>query len=218
MRLQLALVAVLASAALPAQFDNPEKKIQEIVDEVARQMQEIDELLLQTRPESLKGAGEGAKRAAEKIEELLDQTSASQGEVVTKIDELIKEIQKMQGQGGGSQGQGQPKPGDQGERDQQRRRQSQTPDRQKQGDPQGDGQPRDGRERPQDPKNVPSSPRPDDPTENVDPKRDAEAWGKLPLYEQLLKTRGGAPDVPEKYRKFHEAFLKSQTKERQSGR
>jgi len=216
MRAHLVLITLLASS-LPGQFDNPEQKIQEIVDEVAKQMQEIDELLLKTRPESLRGAAEGAKKAAEKIEELLDQTTRSQGQVVTKIDELIKEIQKLQGQ---ASGQGQQQPRDQQQRQQrgrQQRNESQTPDMQQQNDPQGD-QPQGGRDRNQNPQNRPSNPRPDDPTEKIDPERDAEAWGKLPLYEQLLKSRGGAPDVPEKYRKFHEAFLKSQNRERKSGR
>ena len=55
MRVHLALITLLISSALPAQFDNPEQKIQEIVDEVAKQMQEIDELLLKA-PESLRSA------------------------------------------------------------------------------------------------------------------------------------------------------------------
>ena len=219
MRAHLILVALLLSSAVPAQFDNPEKKIQEIVDQVAEQMQEIDELLLKARPDSLKGAAEGAAQAAEKIEELLDQTTKSQGEVVTKIDELIKVIQQMKGQGGG-QGQPQPKQeqGEQQRRGPQRRNQSQTPDMQNQGKPQDGEQPQDGPERPGDAQNKASNPRPEDPTENVDPQRDTESWGSLPLYEQLLKTRGGAPEVPQKYRKFHEAFLRSQSPKRKPGR
>ena len=60
--------------------------------------------------------------------------------------------------------------------------------------------------------------RPDDPKGKADRGEDAERWGLLPMYKEFVKNRGGRLQVPEKYRKFHEAFLKSQNRERKSGR
>jgi methyl-accepting chemotaxis protein len=102
----LALVfgmAVAVAGDLRAQFgesDGPDK-IKQIVKEVAEQMQEIDRMLLRsTSPD--KGAAEAAKglaRSVEKIDELLEQTTKTQTEVVRGIDDLITEIEKMRGSG-----------------------------------------------------------------------------------------------------------------------
>ena len=77
------------AAAVPAQFEQPEQKIQEIAEEVAEQMQEIDKLLLQAPKTGGAGAAEQMAEAVKKMDELLDQTTESQGQVVKKIDELI---------------------------------------------------------------------------------------------------------------------------------
>lgn len=56
--------------------------------------------------------------------------------------------------------------------------------------------------------NVPSADRPDDPKERVENAQDAQGWGYLPKSLDFLKHRGGSPTVPERYRKFREAYLK----------
>ena len=45
-------------------------------------------------------------------------------------------------------------------------------------------------------------------TEEVEHERDSEKWGQLPSYMQSIQTRGGQPDVPERYRRYRDAFLK----------
>ena len=35
-----------------------------------------------------------------------------------------------------------------------------------------------------------------------------ETWGELQPYVNFLKNRGSSPKVPEKYRKYWEAYLK----------
>jgi hypothetical protein len=56
--------------------------------------------------------------------------------------------------------------------------------------------------------NQPSQDRPEDPKEVLEPPTDNASWGHLPRSLDFLKHRGGSPTVPERYRKFREAFLK----------
>ena len=100
--MKLYLPILVAALSLPAQvtaqFDNPEQKIQEIAEQIAEELQEIDRLLLQTG--SGKAGAEAAEamgRNAERIDELLKQTTKSQAIAVKRIDELIEELQKMGG-------------------------------------------------------------------------------------------------------------------------
>lgn len=216
----LILTGLLAATApLPAQFVDPRKKIRDIVEEIAREMHEIDRMLLRT---SSSGAGEAAERmarTAQRIDKLLEQTRSSQGKVVEGIDKLLEEIQKMARQNGGScpfgsdaDSGGQPRQ----DRPQPGRRQ-QTPqprmqrDRGSQSRSEGE-EPRGGRDQRDRGRNRPASSRPEDPTQRVPPNRDAKRWGNLPRYLEFLKTRGGSPEIPERYRKFYEAFLKRSRK------
>jgi len=48
----------------------------------------------------------------------------------------------------------------------------------------------------------------EDPTEHVEHQLEHAKWGQLPDYLQSVKTRGGQPAVPERYRRFRNAFLK----------
>ena len=195
-----------------AQFENPAEKIKEIAEEVAKELQEIDRLLLQTGTGS--NAAEGMKSAAKRMGELLDQSKASQGKVVNKIDELIKTLEQMKGQQSqsGGQSQGQQRDGQkQRQQGQQQRQATEVPDgEQPMPNPQGQ-QPKSSKGDPeQQGQNRPADRAPQDGTERVKPADDTERWGVLPAYEEMLKNRGGRPKVPEKYRRFHEAFLKQQ--------
>lgn len=202
--LRLAATALLVTPAA-AQFDRPEERVRQIADEIAEEMREIDRLLLQ-RPAA--DAAEGMARAAERMNELLRQTGASQGSVATKIDELIREIQKLQREGQGG-GQDQPPPSPSQRQPRTRREPSERPENA----PSTDAPPEDNRPPPQDQgRNQPAAVEPRQPTEEVEHGTDHERWGVLPFYEEFNKTRGGVPLVPEKYRRYHEAFLKQSRK------
>lgn len=216
----LLICALLGAAPLAAQI-GPEETIRKILDEVGQEMREIDRLLLQS---SRQPATEGMERNVERLRELMDQTGESQGRVVRGLDQLIEELQKMQQQSRGSgsqqdqQGQpqqdGQPQEGQQqGQQQQGERQQTETPDLVRQGQqqegqqPQPEGQqPQDGRD-PQDMgENRPAGPATEDGEEQVQRDAAAEGWGDLPKYIQFLHTRGGVPEVPEKYRRAYEAY------------
>jgi len=207
------MVTLALTAPITAQFEDPREKISDIATKIAEEMKEIDRLLLQTSKKT-DGAEAAAamKRNVERIDELLKQTSESQRSAVQRIDELIKELAKMSGSGGGGSNQG-----SQSGRSQQRsqREESETPDLSQNNQPDGQ-QPQGNQDQRQPGENLPS-PRPaDDPTETVDRTKVQEKWGHLPDYMEFLKTRGGQPDVPEKYRKFRDAFLKqSQASQRE---
>jgi hypothetical protein len=206
---------VMLATPVAAQV-GPEETIRKILEEVGKEMQEIDRLLLQSARQP---ASDGMERNVERLRELMDQTTNSQDRVVRGLDQLIEEIQRMAQQSSSSQGGEQP-PQDQqpqdGEQQQPQgqgtREQTQTPDLVRQGEQQGqpepqDGQdPQDGRDPQQMGQNQPAAPPPGDATEEVERPGDAEGWGDLPRYIQLLHTRGGVPDVPEKYRRAYEAY------------
>lgn len=93
---------LLALMALPApawaQFDNPEDKIQEISQQIADDLAEIDRLLLETGAASkVREAGETMQRTVERMDELLEQTIDSQTAATERIDQLIKELEKLPG-------------------------------------------------------------------------------------------------------------------------
>lgn len=210
----IALAIALAPAGLAAQFgeDDSAAKIKRIVDEVAKEMAEIDRLLLQSSSpgKSEAEAAQALARNIERIDKLLEQTSASQTSVVRGIDELIKEIEKMGGEGMSSESSPKPSPGQRqqrpGEREPSQPMEEQQQDRQG-NDPQN--QPaQDQKQDEEGGRNAPSSERPEDPKEKLSPPTDVDSWGFLPKSMDFLKHRGGGPTVPERYRKFREAFLK----------
>jgi hypothetical protein len=180
-------------------------------------------------------AADGMRRSVEQMRELLKQTSGSQSQTVEKLGELIKEIQDMaqssgspsegESQGSPSSGQGQPRPDGQGQGRNNPRDQSNSPEfqRQQQGQSQGqepggqnqpnqprpgDGDPQDGGENPDGGRNTNAGRNPDAGTERVNRESETGQWGNLPPYLQFLQGRGGAPEVPERYRKYVEVFMK----------
>ena len=237
-----AFLAVLAIPALaPAQDPQGEEKIRKIVEEIAKNMQEIDQMLLRTGSRQAVRSGEAAeamRRNVKAIEELMRQTQGSQGRVVEQIDQLIEEIQKMaqqsqsQGQPDEQNQQGEPQQGrprrsdrpDERQQQQQQRERSETPEevrqrREREGEqPQQQQQP--GQQQPQDPTQDPrrrgentTKGAPREGATGQDPRETTlERWGNLPQYLHFLRGRGGLPEVPEKYRPLLEAYVKEGAK------
>lgn len=204
LRQPLLIAALMLPAPLTAQFDDPKAKIAEMADKVAAELREIDRLLLQT------GDKENVSEAMAGTSELLKQTTESQQTAVQGIDELIKAIEDLannsrsDGHSDGEQRK-QPKPGNPQQRSQ--RQESKTPDRVQNQEPQGD-RPKGDQHRVEPGQNAPDSDQSEGPTERADKEPVCEKWGSLPDYLQSLKTRGSRPEVPEKYRKLRDAFLK----------
>lgn len=232
----LCLVALLA-APLVAQQPDPAREIQEIARTVDEQLKEIDRLLLESSKKSqarsepkskLQEAHEhsrtveqGLDRLIEKLNEMKNQGGGSSGG-------SEDEQQGQQGQQGQQQkpSGGQPQSGGQ-------RRENQTPDfvqqpRDGQQPGQEPGQPQQGRNQGQQPQPQPgsgqqpiegqASPEPGEnrtgptkPEGETGPGNRGQgeaSWGELQSYVNFLKNRGSSPKVPEKFRKYWEAYLK----------
>lgn len=221
MRLHLPFCAALSMAtvaSLPAQGRDPMHEIQEIARSVDEQLQEIDRLLLESGKQS---------QARSRPKELLEQASDRGATVETGIDKLIEKLTEMKNQGGEGQsdgeqqqqqpGQGQqPKP--QGQP--QNRRENQTPDFVQQPQPAGQepkpgqeqpgqGDPQGGQQLPDEPQNRRGNRPPQSETGAAQTGEGDGTWGELQPYVNFLKNRGSAPKVPEKYRKYWEAYLKN---------
>lgn len=238
----LAALFALCPTAVRAQLEgDPQERIKEIARKVAEEMKEIDRMLLEAASRSRQGAtsgeaagttGEaagGMERSVERMRQLLQQSSTSQGQTVQNISELIREIESMKGSGSsqgddpngqGGQGRqdmnrqdpGQGQQGQQGTRDQ-----TMTPEmvRQQQGQQEGQepgkpegGDPTGNQENPAGGQNTRTGQQPDGATDRVERNDEAAQWGNLPKYLQFLQGRGGAPEVPDRYRKYVEAFVK----------
>lgn len=217
------LLALLLARPGLAQDPDLAREIQEIAARVAGQLEEIDRLLLEA-------ARRNQARSAPK--QALQQTIERGRAVEQGIDELIDKLQQMKNQGGGGQPQDsqdqqqQDQQNQQGQQDRQQRgrqnrRENQTPDivpqgqnqQQQPGQQQPEPRPADGRPEGQDAGVGPGENRPArSPTESEtgpgSPGQGSESWGELQGYQNFLKHRGSAPKVPEKYRKYWEAYLK----------
>jgi hypothetical protein len=222
-----AATAVLAGL-LPAQGMDPAKEIQEIARAVEEQLQEIDRLLLES---SKKNQPRSAPR--DRLDEAKEKSQAA----ADGIEKLIEKLNDMKNQGGGGSGSssGQPQQGQDGQqpRPQQgqsgARRENNTPDFVPQGEPRpgeqpGGQQPGEGEAQPQPAKGNPSGGEqsPDggensvgrapteSPTGPGNPGQGDGSWGELQPYLNFLRNRGTTPKVPEKFRKYWEAYLKQQ--------
>lgn len=188
----------------------------------------------------LADAAEQAGQAADRMKDLLNQSQQASEKAVSGMDELIKKLLEMSRQGGGGGGGGQPMPGNSsGQGGQQKepgqRQENETPDFQQRqeagqepGQQPGQNQMQPGGEQPQSGQpqdgSQPSGPdqatgagenrQGQDPTSGAtgDPSKTggAERWGDLPPYLQFLRSRGSPPQVPAKYRKVYEQWLKRQ--------
>lgn len=209
------LFAVLV-APLKAQFEaDPRQKMKEILDQVAKEMTQIDKWLQESSRSS--DASKGMARNVEQLNKLLDQAGEAQSKVIKGIDDLLDAAQKMQDQASGSprpdQSEGEGKPGDgkpepgnsEGGRQPRHLRpdqmiQPQSQDGEKQG-----SQEQNDRQEWEKGQNADSAAKPDDPTGKHGADKTKGDWGELPPY--LLKHgRGTMPEVPEKYRRYLEAI------------
>ncbi len=93
-------MVVLAACAvpIPAQIEaDPRAKVQEILDEVAGEMKQVDSLLREsTRPA---GAARGVRQNVSRLKQLLDSASKAQKQVVRGIEDLLKTAEKLKGDG-----------------------------------------------------------------------------------------------------------------------
>ncbi|MCB9869335.1 MAG: hypothetical protein H6837_05715 [Planctomycetes bacterium] len=223
----LLLFGLAAPVCAQIETEDPKAKIQEILDNVANEMKEIDKLLQESGRS--KEAAKSMKSSVQKLDKLLDQVGKSQGKVVKGIDELLEQAEKMKGEGGQcpfggesssnqkkrQKGQQQSSPEsqqDQGRR--QRERESREPRQlgQKPGEKPGEkndkgGKPENNQRDQGKGQNATAKSQPKDPTGKADAGKTAGAWGELPDY--ILKHgRGSMPAVPDKYRKYLDALSK----------
>lgn len=217
-----ACVTWAAAAALPAQGRDPMHEIQELARSVDEQLQEIDRLLMESGKQS---------QTRERPQQLLEQASERSATARDGIDQLIEKLTEMKNrsssESGSGEGEGQPGQGS-GQQPQpqgapKNRRENETPDfvQQPKPEPGAPGQqPKPGQEQPGEgqPQGAQQT---DDPAENRTGNRPPESetgppqrgqgdetWGELQPYVNFLKNRGSSPKVPEKYRKYWEAYLK----------
>jgi hypothetical protein len=215
-----ALLAAFTTPAMPAQ-DDPIREIQEIAKAIDEQMQEIDRLLL-----------ESGKRNQDrsKPKELLQKAAEAGTGVEQGIDQLIEKLTKLKNESGQpQQSEGEPQDKPQGQQrpqsgqQQGNRRENQNPDFvpqppqgeqpgqqcQKPEPKPGEGQPQGGQESPDKPENRTGNRQPEPELGPGNPGQGDETWGELQPYVNFLKNRGSAPKVPERYRKYWEAYLKN---------
>ena len=224
------LAGLLGAPLLPAQ--DPMREIEELARRIDEQLRDVDKMLLesgqktQTRgqqKELLKKAADGSTTAEASIDELIEKLTQMKNQSSSSQSESEKDQQGKQPQGGQQQqNQGQNQNG------QQPRRENQTPDYVKQ---KGE-QPQPGEQQQQKPQNMPGKGdekgaensteaaenrpgdrRPESETGPKNPGQGDESWGELQPYMNRLKSRGSAPKVPEKYRKYWQANLKKKQSE-----
>lgn len=226
-----AAVLITALGTLPAQGRDPIEEIQEIARRVEEQLREIDKLLLesgqksQTRTqqhETLKRASERSEAVDGGIEELIEKLTEM------KNQRGSGQPQDQQDQKDQQQGQSQPQGGDprngQPQGAPQARRENQTPDfvqqpktggqqqqpGQGQEKPVPQGRPQSGQETRDGGENRPPNQQQPEPELGPgQPGTGDETWGDLQPYLNRIKNRGSTPRVPEKYRKYWQAYLKS---------
>ena len=208
------LAALAPIAVVRAQFERPDEHVQQLADEIAKELQQIDQLLLQSSG-GLDKTSEAMGDAARRMGELLDQTAQSQDSASKRMDELITALQKMARQsqsspdGDGEATQIPPPPsGQQGQQPRSQRQELETPEMQQH--PGAPEQQPPGGERDQQKRGEKKAADKEykDPTEQVEHQNESGKWGNLPDYMEFVKTRGGQPEVPERYRKYRDAFQK----------
>jgi hypothetical protein len=237
------LISILAAAALttnlPGQRQDPARELQEIARRVEEQLQEIDRLLLESGKQ-----GQGREKPRELLQRAKQRSDDATVGIDQLIEKLQDMKSKGSGQGEPQpgdeprDGQGQPDPSDGQSSPSQgksggKRRENATPDFQQQQQPEqqsgtkpepGQGQPQPqeqragqaqaGQETPLPPDGPSGQPVPADPTAAGQPGQGEGSWGNLQEYEAILKNRGSRPKVPEKFRKYWEAYLKQKAEER----
>ena len=230
-------LVVLLAAPLAAQQPDPAREIQEIARTVDEQLKEIDRLLLESSKknqarsepkgklqqahEHSRTVEDGINRLIEKLNEMKNQSGGGGGE--SNDSQQGQQDQQQQQQNGGQQQSGgqrrenqtpdfvqQPRsgqqPGQEQGQQQQSKNQSQQPGQQP--EPSPGQQPIDGKADAGAGENRIGPAKPEGDTGPGNRGQGADSWGELQSYVNFLKNRGSSPKVPEKYRKYWEAYLK----------
>lgn len=201
---------------------DPREAVKKILREVSEEMSDIDRLLRESsrRATSSGSPNESSSPDRESAKDLVDETRDSQQRVVRGIDQLVDQLQQMAQESSSSSSSSEQEQQDQQQSQQQQQRsqreqsqgsdyQNQQQDQQQQDQQNQDGQqPQGGQENPDGGQNQPGSRRPEDGVEEVSRGDSGVFSVELPDYAQFLHTRGGAPKVPAKYRRLHEAWLR----------
>lgn len=124
---------------------------------------------------------------------------------------------QQQGEQPGQQQPGQ-QPGQQSQGQQPGEQPGQQPGEQQQQQLGPDGKPLGGKESKDGGQNRVGNRGSEDPTGPGSPGTGDGSWGELQSYANFLKNRGSSPKVPEKYRKYWEAYLKQKQASGNSGR
>ena len=100
--MRITAFALLTALTVPisAQIEeDPREKMQEILDQVAKDMKQIDTWLQESSRS--KDATKAMKNNVARLNKLLESVGESQKQVVKGIDELLKEAEKMKSDGKG---------------------------------------------------------------------------------------------------------------------
>lgn len=229
------LLGGFAAAPLAAQGGMPDRA-KELIENIRKEMEEIDRLLNQAtnaasdaasgaRSSGSSGAsGESSSStggAASGVTETLKKTVQSQNQVIERIDELLRiaEEQSQNQSSGGQkqkQQQGEPQQGEEREPDNRMQEepgmlpQGEQPEQSREKQPEDGENPDKERGEKRDAKNPP----PDGATEELTGDPESGRWGTLPKYLQGIFRRGGRPEVPAKYRRFEREFYKRANEKR----
>ena len=187
--------------------------------------------MLEQAAESSRIAEDGIDKLIEKLSEMSQQSSSSSSS--SSSSQQQDQQQQQQQQSGQQQGQqqnrrenqtpdfvqqpqqGQEQQGQeqQGQEQQGQEQQGQQQQQQGQQEQQGqDGQPRGGQEQRTGGENRRGNRAADDATDAGKPGTGSSEWGGLQPYLNFLKNRGSTPKVPEKFRRYYEAYLKNKSK------
>lgn len=216
-----------------AQGGDPQQEIQELARRIDEQLKEIDRLLLESGKKN-----QARQKPKEMLQQSVEKSRAVEAGIDELIEKLNEQKNQSGGGGESQdqqqqqqdQQQGQPQQG--GQQGKSQRRDSQTPDfvKQPQQGEQKPGEQQPGEQKPGEQQGTPPNPGEGKPETGQDDKgpgenrtgqtppdqttgpgqtgQGSESWGELQGYTNALKNRGSMPKVPEKYRKYWEAYLK----------
>ena len=225
---------------IAASIDKQLKEIDDLLRESGRtgQNRSKPKELLEKAAESSLTVQDGIEKLIEKLNEMKNQGGQGQPSGEPKPGEG-----EGQGQDSGQPQDGQPKPGESGQRREnqtpdfvqhpqagEQPGDGQKPEGkdgeqagQKPGEKPGDkdgqqqsngGQPKGGKDSNAPGENRPGNQPPDSETGPGQKGTGEGEWGDLQPYLNFLRNRGASPKVPEKYRKYYEAYLKNKSKDK----
>ena len=238
----LALTLPIASLQAQMGGGDPTEEIKEIARNIDKQLKEIDELLREsgrkgqtrTKPkELLEKASESSLTVQDGIDKLIEKLNEmKQQGGKGQPSQDPQDSQDSQSGQQGEQRQDNPQDGQQPQGQQQRREnegpqfvqqpgEGQKPGEQNQPagqEPQNQqangrqDQPLNGKDSSAPGQNAPGKNQPNSPTGPGKPGTGAAGWGDLQPYLNFLRNRGASPKVPQKFRKYYEAYLKNKAK------